>query len=135
MKPLILKRNTWHHWLIRSLGGPDLTETDICTYTAILLGAILKGLILLGFAATALGGLILLFWSVGHFLAWFAVGLLYSWVVPLDFAFLGLFFLCLISGIALVDWFYSRSSTPPSFLSQAFSSFKERVCWKVRIEP
>ena len=137
MEPIILKRNSWHGWLIDQLDiGQFTSETDICTYTGWVLGALLKGfvLILLGtiFLASLLFGIVVSGETLGYLLA-LAV---YGWIEPEQTSLIGIVLLSIATGILSVFGVFNFLHRLPqdNFVPQAWRALKEKTCRKVRIE-
>lgn len=132
MNPVIFKADSWHYWLSQ-FGGYCPDDTDICRYTK----AVLRGLWWVAvLVSLALAGCYLL----GQWLGWLLAGIVYSFVAPEH----GAFILCALVGsvaalaaVGFVAWLSTEKVAPTmrhSFAAEAYRSFKDRVCFRVRVE-
>ena len=124
MKTVVVDRKSWHYRLTQILywGEPG----DMCCYIHRVMWSMLfvAGLITIG--AGVVG-------SAGDALAWAVAGILHGFV-RVEF---GLFFLVLL-GSALAVWGCATvtvvtANHSPSFLRNAYSSLKDRVCYRLEI--
>ncbi len=131
MKTYTLKRNSWHYWLADFADKVD-TDTDICTYIRKVFQGVFALLILI-VACTAVAAFI----GTG---VWNILNVLF-FTASLNPA--GIIFISVFLGAVLVglNEYYKNKRThgsvehkEPGFVSLAYRKFKDKTCFRIRIE-
>ena len=127
MKPIEISTDSWHYRLISKYDFPD---TEICGYT--------KQLIMFLIVTAMLVVLLMVFvYMTGDAIAWLIACIVNQQLIPIGEPAIGFFAVVIfflipytISRVQLKR--LSEGKTEPSFISQAYRSWKEKYC--VRIE-
>lgn len=135
MKPVVFKQDSWHYWLTE-FGGWCPRNTDICRYTR----AVLRGLLLFllsAFLVVAIAAL------TGAWFGWAVASITHSFVPPEGLALVFCVALGVVAGTAaLLGTLYVlvEKVSPAladvvydSFASEAYRSFKDKVCFRVEV--
>jgi hypothetical protein len=136
MKTVLIRNGAWHYWLAREGGyRPEHDEPDLCTYMAAIGKTIVAGLFVAMVISIACGGTIYL---LADFIGWFIAVLYWGWV-PLEAP--GMVFVMLVGcGIGallfkcLCELLGMAVEHTPDFVPAAYESFRDKVCFKIRIE-
>lgn len=149
MKTLTFKRDSWHFWIATRLGrftyyrrGPN--STDFCEYIRAVLLCCLLGFVFLLVACFLLFCLSDTFvwlyncYRVGHFFDPGKSGAAFILMILGVVVFLGICagiaYSILWLAVKSVDRQSTNTGAPPSFISKAYESFKDRVCFRVELE-
>lgn len=138
MEPISFQRSSWHAWVAKTGLGWDYlpAHTDICSYLRWFGIGCFKVLFF-----SALGLMILV--ASGQTFAWLGamlVNLVY--LEPVNFAMAGsvliatvLLFLFFLAAKRACAALRNQVPPPPSFIAESVRSLKDRVCFKIRIDP
>lgn len=142
MKTFQLKKDSWHHRLAATY-GPMNTWTDstnICSYAMSVFGGATWIVMLLAMRGLLIGI------PVGDFIGWIlAMSKIGVWIVPEEPAWiiyvaLGSISVLILVGILIYSvyaiktkYFPAKENDEPGFISQAYTSFKQKSCHKIEL--
>lgn len=134
---LTFNKNSWHLWVANFGTKREWGTTDICSYTR----SFLKGLFFL--TLTTIGVLFVVF-GTGNMLYEFFTADKLSEFAGIFATIYGIILLFILGGTCVwlyrdyfVPWMYEKfpkKETPPGFVKQAYTSFKEKTCWRIDIK-